>query len=972
MAVKECSIPSELKKRKQWVTWKFGAENGKRSKIPINPRTGAKASVRNPETWGSFEETIGYCREHNFRGVGFVFTESDPFAGIDLDNCRNPKTKRILPWARKIIERLNSYTETSPSGKGVKIFVKGKLPGGGRKKGGVEMYDQGRYFTVTGRLLKGTPEIIRDKAKVIKKLYVDYLGKPKEENLKARYSQLNNLSNEEIVNSAKDAINGHKFTRLLDGNIEGYPSQSEADLALARMLAYWTKNDRKRIDAIFRQSGLMRAKWNEVHDRNKNRTYGDITIDKAIALAMDGENDSSYPISTVTNILHSSKRNSQNTVEKILNKPDAINELISLFKNDRVRYEKVILSIKKSASREDIAALKAAVKSKVKGLKPSFQGTGLETVKSILPDAPIPDEALIPQNWQIGNKGISKISPDGTKFVAHFPVLIKRKLNNIVDKSEHIEVIWKKNSKWAFRKVSREEIADARQLLKLARFGFPVTSKTAGPLVEYLSDFEAANSNLLPKAFVSHQLGWQGKDGKYGFLWGRHFLRRRSKVNSAMERKLTKSTPKIYFKGHDEGEEQIAGGFDKKGTFEKWLKIIPLIKNYPIVTYTIYTSLSAPLIPILGAPNFLMDLASKTSSGKTTTLKIAASVWGNPDENKQKSVLKSWDATPTWLERALNVLKNLPLIIDETQIAKHPGLISKFIYSFPSGKGRGRGTPSGMQERSSWETVALSSGEAKATSFSTGGGAHARVLSLWGIPFKEQSEEKHQQIQKMVGIIQGNYGHAGPRFVKYLIKNRGQWREWLKQYSEIIKGYQEAAGQNAVALRQATYIGLIEMAAILAERALGLSINYKTHLKEISKMSIAETFEANKAKEAYEVVMSWASSHKDSFWRQGLRKQPVTGWLGVWNAYGRRQLIAFVPHRLKTFLHDQGYEPNSIIRIWKEERYLKFKGKDLTCKISLEGQRTRYYVLKRENFQKRKDFRVRPNHRIVRPRIRKG
>jgi putative DNA primase/helicase len=149
-------IPKELRKRNQWVAWKFGKmkANGKRPKIPFNPATGRSAKTNDPATWGSFSEARQRCENDNLNGIGFVFTKGDPYCGIDLDNCRNPKTGKLNKFARTIVRSLKDYAEVSPSGKGVKIITKGKLPGKGINMRRIEMYDNNRYFTITGRVLK--------------------------------------------------------------------------------------------------------------------------------------------------------------------------------------------------------------------------------------------------------------------------------------------------------------------------------------------------------------------------------------------------------------------------------------------------------------------------------------------------------------------------------------------------------------------------------------------------------------------------------------------------------------------------------------------------------------------------------------------------------------------------------------------------------------------------------------------------
>ena len=130
------NMPEELKAIDQWVGWvKKKDKMGKISKIPINPnkKKSSSASVSNPKTWSSYEEAIESYETLRLDGIGFVFTENDPYVGIDLDNCYDLKTGTFTAWAMIVVANLESYTEFSPSGKGLHIIVKAKLPSGNRK-----------------------------------------------------------------------------------------------------------------------------------------------------------------------------------------------------------------------------------------------------------------------------------------------------------------------------------------------------------------------------------------------------------------------------------------------------------------------------------------------------------------------------------------------------------------------------------------------------------------------------------------------------------------------------------------------------------------------------------------------------------------------------------------------------------------------------------------------------------------------
>ena len=149
MKIKINNIPQEMKDRDHWVVWKWETRNGKKTKPPYDPKTSRRASHSDSATWGTFEDPVK-ALDRGFDGIGFVFTEKDPLCGIDLDKCRDPASGEIATWALGIIQDFDSYSEISPSKTGLKIFIKGKLPGGGIKTKHVEIYDHLRYFTVTG------------------------------------------------------------------------------------------------------------------------------------------------------------------------------------------------------------------------------------------------------------------------------------------------------------------------------------------------------------------------------------------------------------------------------------------------------------------------------------------------------------------------------------------------------------------------------------------------------------------------------------------------------------------------------------------------------------------------------------------------------------------------------------------------------------------------------------------------------
>ncbi len=171
------NLPDELKTSSQWVTWAKKAKpsgNGF-TKIPMDAKTGTAASVTDPHTWCAYPVAIETYECRRGDGVGFVLTEHDPFCGVDLDHCRDPQTGHLTPWAGDIVERLNSYTEITPSGEGIRVWVKARLSGtGGNSGNGVEIYDQRRFFTMTGEHIGGTPTTIEERQDEIDALYLEH------------------------------------------------------------------------------------------------------------------------------------------------------------------------------------------------------------------------------------------------------------------------------------------------------------------------------------------------------------------------------------------------------------------------------------------------------------------------------------------------------------------------------------------------------------------------------------------------------------------------------------------------------------------------------------------------------------------------------------------------------------------------------------------------------------------------------
>ncbi len=270
------AIPPLLRYSDRWVAWRYAPNRSnpaRPKKIPVNPKTGDEADVTRPESWGSLSAARSMLRAKDLDGIGFVL--GDGFAGIDLDGIADPQTGEIDPWGESILNRLNSYTEISPSRTGIKVFVLGELAVGLKHRYSesadvhIELYDGKRFFTVTGNVVEGFSASLEDRSSELLELHraletADQIKRSSApRSRRSRWDQSAIVAEDaEIIQRATTARNGAKFSRLWSGDWSGYRSRSEADFALAAILGFWCGPDVARIRGLMGQSSLNRPKWN--------------------------------------------------------------------------------------------------------------------------------------------------------------------------------------------------------------------------------------------------------------------------------------------------------------------------------------------------------------------------------------------------------------------------------------------------------------------------------------------------------------------------------------------------------------------------------------------------------------------------------------------------------------------------------------------------------------------------------------
>jgi len=269
------NLPLYLRQHGQFCLWKYEENPDKPEKprkMPYNPHyIWERAATDRPDTFSDMQ--TAEAAQAGFSGLGIRIHGS--MSGIDIDDCVT--NGELSPMAADIVQQMDSYTEYSPSGKGIRILF--LAPGFSYdtekyyikySKIGLEVYIAGmtnRYLTVTGNVIHAAD--MENRADRLQYILDKYMMRPQTAAPAAAKPVEIDMTDAELLDRAREAKNGPQFSALWAGDFAGYPSQSEADQALCNLLAFWTGRDAARIDSLFRQSGLYRKKWDRQDYREK-------------------------------------------------------------------------------------------------------------------------------------------------------------------------------------------------------------------------------------------------------------------------------------------------------------------------------------------------------------------------------------------------------------------------------------------------------------------------------------------------------------------------------------------------------------------------------------------------------------------------------------------------------------------------------------------------------------------------------
>ena len=516
--------------------------------------------------------------------------------------------------------------------------------------------------------------------------------------------------------------------------------------------------------------------------------------------------------------------------------------------------------------------------------------------------------------------------------ITHGPVLLVGRSVDVESGEHYLTLAWPDAlAGWREAIVPRATALDGRALVALTSQGAPISSPQGREVALYLGAAEASWPGDVER--TAGRMGWH--EGGV-LIAGR----------TVYEPDGYGGPPLSY--RTDDGSEQIAARYRPRGTWAGWLEGWALISERPIAAAAVYAAIAAPLLKIVGCPNFFVDWSARSGRGKTTSLQVAASVWGEPAED---GLIQSWALTPTYAERIASIGCDLPLLLDETNTvpASRRSDLAQLVYTLANGRGKGRGTISGVQRSASWRTIILSTGEARLTAYTQDEGTRGRVISLTGPPLGKHGAERAEQLR---ATLRAHHGHLGPMMLRWVVSADGG--ELKARYQQIVAWYSHPERvPSQTARRLAQYVALLDLAREIAHQHLGLPAPESDPIAEVWRQVCDSSSDADIAADALRMVYERAAAEPWAMYGRHLETpqdhQPARisgGWAGAWQA-DRWDRIAVRPEKLREWLRASGHVEDTILSQWAERGWLHAPGRGRTHPVRIDQVQVRCVVILR-------------------------
>lgn len=498
----------------------------------------------------------------------------------------------------------------------------------------------------------------------------------------------------------------------------------------------------------------------------------------------------------------------------------------------------------------------------------------------------------------------------------------------------------------------RDEAASASKLIdKAGRAGLDINEGNKRELTRFLSDFVSHNATRIRQQSVSSRMGWFGR----GFLWGRTWLADPFGLEQ----------PRELVVAAGDGRAQLANALRSEGTFAEWCDGVAALGPYPLVMAGIFVSVASCLVELVNTQSCVFEWASPSGTGKTTSLSIAASVWGHPDE-----LQSSWDGTKVAMEHNAAFLSAIPMMLDDTKtVAGSKNSIDPewAIYRVTSGEGRQRAAPGGQSRQTAkWALNMLTTGEEPVYGSGQAGGARARLLSVQDPPYGLATKDS---VSRLVGPlcagILPHYGHAGPA-VAVLAAAIGP--EKLRRVWAMKREYwiDALAGKHSAHDRVSNHLAMLELGGLLLkEAAARAGVTSLTGLSPRAVVAAVATQCAEVDRAAGEVdpvqrakaeFYSWCVAHRASFWTSSpagvdVTRGPARGWFGRWDGAETWTDIYVTTDAIQKFIDEHKYSMGArmLAAQWIKDGFVTPGIERPTSRVRIAGSPDWCYRIERRN-----------------------
>lgn len=465
--------------------------------------------------------------------------------------------------------------------------------------------------------------------------------------------------------------------------------------------------------------------------------------------------------------------------------------------------------------------------------------------------------------------------------VAADVVLITKRMENVDDGQERMELTYYRNGRFKSVTLPRAAALNKAQLVRYADCGLPVSSGNAEALVAYLAAYEAANRCNIPFIRSINRIGWMGKE----------FYPYRTDSEIRLETDIA-------------NVQQMVGGLTVSGSYDVWKETALQIRKQSFARAILSSSFASPLLELLKLRPFINHFWFDSRGGKTAALKFSLSIFGDP-----LRLLCSYHATAVGLERSCATMMHLPLGLDELQVLSERRMsIESIVYTLGGGIGKLRGSKTGgMQETLHWRNIILSTGEMPLIKENSFDGVGSRVLELCGRPIETEEEARH-----IHQVSENHYGHAAKPYIDYLVDQilpeEGklydlylQMREELeKQYKLQVKCEPGIHLDNIAVICLGDYLSSVSVFDMEESEFLRQAYELgQVLLKNNSELQLEDSIQR-----AWNFVVDWVASNRSRFSCLASRRFGTV----------TMNKVHIIPSVLRTVLEEAGFSYTKCVR----------------------------------------------------------